>query len=86
MRSPFCCSLISPASSTVWPLATEIELFTLRSRDRRRQRGRICGRDVADLLLDLEPDIAVGVDARDDAQNDAGVAIVDGVDDRVAGR
>ncbi len=29
---PFCCSLINPASSsTVWPVATEIELLTFRS-------------------------------------------------------
>ena len=31
LRVPFCCSLIRPASSTVWPLAIEIELFTRRS-------------------------------------------------------
>ena len=78
-------SLIRPASSTVWPLATAIELFTLRCDTVGVRRAGAAGRDVADLLLDVEQHIAVGVDARHDAQDDAGVAIVDRVDDRRAG-
>src|SRR5262245_8415483 len=53
---------------------------------RRQRRAALCRRDVADLLLDVEPDIAIDVDARNDAENDARVAVIDGVDDRVAGR
>src|SRR5262245_24685962 len=56
-------------------------------RDRRGQRiSAGGGSDVADLLLDVEADVAVDINARDHAQNDAGVAIVDGVDDRVVAR
>src|SRR5215470_5037236 len=53
-----------------------------------RRQGRAGARlrgDVADLLLDVEPHVAVDVDARNDAQDDAGVAIIDSVDDGVAG-
>ena len=43
-------------------------------------------RNVADFLFDVEPDISVDVDAGRNPQDDAGVAIIDGVDDRVACR
>src|SRR6202030_594227 len=42
--------------------------------------------NLADLLLDIEPHIAVDADARHQAQDEAYVAIVDGVDDCVVGR
>ena len=86
-RVPFCCSLIRPASSTVWPVATEIELLTLRSDTVGvRLSPRCRRRHVADFLLDVEPDVAVDADARRHPQDDAGVAIVDGIDDGVARR
>ena len=43
-------------------------------------RQRTGSRDVADLLLDVEHNIAVGVDAGNDAQNNASVAIIDRAD------
>src|SRR5215470_15432083 len=52
-------------------------------RNRRRQAGGRCRRDVAYFLLDIEPDIAVDVDTGRYPQDDASVAIVDGVDDGV---
>src|SRR5262249_9135198 len=56
-------------------------------RDRRGQRvGARRRRYIADLLLDVEADVAIDVDARDHPQNDSGVAIVDGVDDGVLTR
>src|SRR5258708_27035054 len=50
------------------------------------QAGVGLRRNFAYFLLYIEPDIAIDIDARRNAQDDAGVAIVDGVDDRVAGR
>src|SRR5581483_6246315 len=52
-------------------------------RDRRRQAAGAAGCGVRDFLLNVEQHVAVRVDARHDAQDDAGVAIVDGVDHRV---
>ena len=79
-------SLIRPPSSTVCPLATAIELLTLRCDT---VGVSVCGvriaGDVADLLLDVEQHVAVDVDARHHAQDDAGVAVIDGVDDRAVG-
>src|ERR1700733_15061222 len=46
--------------------------------------GRAARQDVADLLLNLKSHVAVGADAGRDVQDDAGVAIVDGVDDGIA--
>src|SRR5215213_584114 len=56
--------------------------LTARNRDRafdaalrhgRRQATGATGRDIRDLLLDIEQDVAVGVDARHHAQDHAGV-------------
>ena len=49
-------------------------------RYRRRQRSR-CGssRHIADLLFDVEHDVAVSIGARQHAQNNAGIFVVDGV-------
>ena len=85
LRVPCCCSLIRPASSTVWPLATEIELLTFRSETVGVRLLARCRRNVADLLLDIEPDVAVDVDPRRHPQDDAGVAVIDGVHDGIAG-
>src|SRR5215510_15386390 len=60
--------------------------LALGHRGGQRGAGRRVGNDVADLLLDVQTNIAVDVHARHDAQDDAGVAIIDGVDDGVAGR
>ena len=79
-------SLIRPANSTVWPLATEIELFTWRSEIVGVRLPAEAGRDVRGFLLDVDDDIAVGADPRHDAQDDAGVAIIDRADDRVVCR
>src|SRR6202041_2985878 len=46
--------------------------------------GCAAGQNVADLLLDLESHVAIGADARRDVQDDAGVSIVDSVDDGIA--
>ena len=42
------------------------------------------GDGIADLLFNIESNIAVGVDARHDSQNDAGAAIVGGIGDGIA--
>src|SRR4051794_28170558 len=55
-------------------------------RDGRGQARGAVWRHVADLLLDLEPDIAVDIDAWRYPQDDAGVSIIDGVDHGVVGR
>jgi len=49
----------------------------------RRQAARAGRRHIADLLLDIEPYVAICADARRDPQDDAGVSIVNGVHDRV---
>src|SRR5467141_1079460 len=54
--------------------------------DRRSQTRGGSRRNVADFLLDVEPDISVDVDAGRNPQNDTRVAIVDRVDDRVVRR
>ena len=79
-----CVSLTRPASSTIWPLLTEIWLLTLRS-EIVGVRLVLFSRHAADLLLDVELDAVVGADARLNVQNDAGVLVVDGVDDGVVG-
>src|SRR6202020_1837739 len=48
--------------------------------------GRAAGQDVADLLLDIESYFAIGADTGRNVQDDAGVTIIDGVDDRIAAR
>ena len=86
-RPRSCRSLIRPASSTVWPVATAIELFTLRCETVGVSVLAVAlGGDVADLLLDVEQNIAIDVDPRHHAQDHAGIAIVDVVDDRRARR
>src|SRR6516165_6758355 len=55
-------------------------------RNRRRQAAGRLWPNVADFLLHLQPDGAVGTDSRRYVQDDAGVAIIDGVDDGVACR
>src|SRR5215468_996663 len=54
--------------------------------DRRRQAASAGRRHVADLLLDIESHASIDADARGDPQDDAGVAIVDSVDDGIARR
>src|SRR5579864_3418144 len=49
--------------------------------DRRRQAARGARRDARGFLFDLDDDIAIGADPRYDAQDDAGVAIIDRADD-----
>ena len=56
-------SLTRPASSTIWPLVTEIRLLTLRSEIVGVRLVLFSGH-AADLLLDVEQDAVVGADAR----------------------
>src|SRR5580698_8502193 len=54
--------------------------------DRRRQARRRARLDARAFLLDVDNDIAAGADARHHAQDDAGIAIVDGADHRIVRR
>src|SRR5262249_57825133 len=54
-------------------------------RNGRRQSAYTRGADVADFLLDIEHHVAVDVDPGNDPENHAGVAIVDGAEDLIAG-
>ena len=81
------CSWMRPASTTVWPLLIATWLFTRRCEIVGVSESSLeVAHDAGDLLLDLQVDHAVGADARRHAQDDAGVLVLDRVDDGQIGR
>ena len=53
--------------------------------DGRRQAVGRCRRNIADFLLDIEPDVAIHIHPRRHPQDDPGVAVIDGVHNGVVG-
>ena len=88
LRVPFCCSLINPASSTVWPFATRIELLTFRS-DTVGVRLGVLLLLVGTLLISCSTSrrtLPLTLMRGDTRQDNAGVAIIDRVHDGIACR
>ena len=82
-------SWIRPARPTVWPSCTTTRDWTERWKKVGEVMPAVCGGrgiDVADLLRDVHGDLTAAVHARCDVGDDAGLEVVDRIDDRGIGR